>query len=605
MLRERFAAGAWRQALRDFGPRRARSSGVALTPRAWQRPPGSIPAHVTFDGSGAAADTGLVGKRGRDSGSGDSRSGLRRRVSTWAGLGTVLCTLTGCSSLLLLWLGLSNASWLRQVGMVQLSGAMLFAGVGLYLLHASRSEVVPKVVDAVLAASGALIVLGSTWHVPRELRPDLVAILAIGQMLVARAAFVPSAPRRTLLIGIGCAGALVPFTYAYFASRAVPGFGPAAWVYTLVTTAFAACIVAVAGAVARSVQRVPDAAKAAPRLGQYSLMQKIGGGGMGVVYKAEHTTLLRPTAIKVLPREKVGEQNLVRFEREARMTAQLCHPNTVSVYDYGRTPGGTLYYAMEYIEGIDLDLLVQHDGPQHPGRVIQILSQICGSLAEAHAMGLVHRDIKPSNIFLCERAGMVDVVKVLDFGLVKSFGSVEPETAEARGSTPASGGPRPEVTRPDVAVRQHFLGTPHYISPEAILGAGDIDGRIDIYALGCVAHYLLTGSPPFSGNTVLEVLGQHLHATPKSFAEQSPWPVSPELEQIVLSCLGKSRVHRPSDAATLCALLKQCPDAGAWDQEHGRQWWVERGAPLQASLVATRDADMATPPAALDQLASA
>jgi hypothetical protein len=599
MLRERNPLRAWSQALRDFGPRRARSSGVALTPRAWQRPPGSIPAQVTFDGTGAAVDSGVVLRRERD-----SRPVLRRRVSTWAGLGTLLCTLTGCSSLLLLWIGLSNASWLRQVGLVQLSGAMLFGGIGLYLLHASRSEAVPKVVDAVLAASGALIVLGSTWHVPRELRPDLIAILAIGQMLVARAAFVPSAPRRTLLIGIGCAGALVPFTYAYFASRVVPGFGPAAWVYTLVTTAFAACIVGVAGAVARSVQRMPDSAKAAPRLGQYSLMQKIGGGGMGVVYKAEHTTLLRPTAIKVLPPEKLGEQNLVRFEREARMTAQLCHPNTVSVYDYGRTPGGTLYYAMEYIEGIDLDLLVQHDGPQHPGRVIQILSQICGSLGEAHAMGLVHRDIKPSNIFLCERAGMVDVVKVLDFGLVKSFGS-EAEQARARASVPPSDGPRQEVTRPDVATRQHFLGTPHYISPEAILGTGDIDGRIDIYALGCVAHYLLTGAPPFSGNTVLEVLGQHLHATPKSFAEQSPWSVSPELEQVVLSCLGKSRVNRPSDAATLSALLQQCPDAAAWDQEHGRQWWVERGAPLQASLVATRDADMAAPAEALDQLASA
>jgi serine/threonine-protein kinase len=165
---------------------------------------------------------------------------------------------------------------------------------------------------------------------------------------------------------------------------------------------------------------------------------------------------------------------------------------------------------------------------------------------------------------------MVDVIKVLDFGLVKRLGA----------------GAEPDDT--DAASRQKVSGTPHYIAPEAILGGGDVDGRTDIYALGCVAHYLLTGVPPFSGNTVLEVLGQHLHAPPRPLAEQAPWPVSAELQQVVLGCLGKSRVQRPSDAARLYELLQSCPEARTWDEEHGRHWWSERGARLQAAIAASK-----------------
>jgi len=223
-------------------------------------------------------------------------------------------------------------------------------------------------------------------------------------------------------------------------------------------------------------------------------------------------------------------------------------------------------------------MLVQHDGPQHPGRVIQILSQICGSLAEAHAVGLIHQDIKPANIFLCERAGMVDVVKVLDFGLVRRF--ARDERVEGRTSMIA-----PQ--------QQDFVGTPHFIAPEALLGDGQVDGRTDLYSLGCVAHFLLTGSTPFAGNTVLEVLGQHLHATAKPFASRGRWPISQELERIILGCLGKARVQRPNDAATLYSMLAQCPEARAWELEHGRRWWAERGAKLKAKVAETRAAEAA------------
>jgi uncharacterized membrane protein len=433
---------------------------------------------------------------------------LRERPAAWAWLGAVVSAFAACSAAVLAsWV--PSASWLRQLAMVQLFGVTLFSGLGLYVRHASRKAAKPsKGITSALVVAAGLSLLGSVWQLPRELRPDLINM--------------------ALLLALTVGG------------------GMAAW----------------------RRQRQRAKAKEAHQLGQYSLVQRIGGGGMGVVYKAEHTSLRRPTAVKVLQPEKTGEQSLLRFEREARMTARLCHPNTVSVYDYGRTPSGTFYYAMEYIEGIDLDMLVQHDGPQHPGRVIQIVSQICGSLAEAHALGLIHQDIKPANVFLCARAGMVDVVKVLDFGLVKHIGESRLDG--------------------DSASRQQFSGTPNYIAPEAILSEGELDGRTDIYAVGCLTHYLLTGAPPFSGNTVLEVLGQHLHAKPRPFAEHSPWPLSRELEQVVLSCLGKSRLHRPHDTTTLHALLQACPEAGAWDQGHGRHWWAERGAPLQAQIAAAR-----------------
>jgi protein kinase-like protein len=445
---------------------------------------------------------------------------LRQRPAAWAWLGAVGSAFAGCSAAVLAsWL--PNALWLRQLAMVQLLGVTLFSGLGLYIRQQnirdqSRGAAKPsKGIASTLAVAAALSLFGSIWQLPRELRPDLINLALLPAVLIGAAI--------SLWLG----------------------------------------------------RRRREKAKEAHQLGQYALVQRIGGGGMGVVYKAEHTSLRRPTAVKVLQPEKTGEQSLLRFEREARMTARLCHPNTVSVYDYGRTPGGTFYYAMEYIEGIDLDMLVQHDGPQHPGRVIQIVSQICGSLAEAHALGLIHQDIKPANVFLCERAGMVDVVKVLDFGLVKHMGETRLEG--------------------DAASRQKFSGTPNYIAPEAILSEGELDGRTDIYAVGCLTHYLLTGAPPFSGNTVLEVLGQHLHAKPRPFAEQSPWPMSSELEQVVLSCLGKSRVHRPNDTATLYALLQGCPEAQAWDQAHGRHWWTERGASLQAQIAAARNLDNPQP----------
>jgi eukaryotic-like serine/threonine-protein kinase len=555
------AAWKWRNARIDRSTLEVRASGVAFKRTDEQKSsPFNVKELVSSDSREAAAR-------------------VAARLSTWGWLGTAISAIAGSVALIMLRGYTPRETWLGQFALVQLSGAAVFAAIGAYVRGAHDQGTWPKGADVALTLSTTLVLLASSWPAPRELRPDLIAILAIGQLLVVRAALVPSTPARALWLGIACTTPIVPFTYAYYATRLEPGADPGAGVYAWYSAAFAASIVVVSSLVSRNVHRPKDGSAQPRQLGQYVLMRRIGGGGMGVVYEAEHQTLRRPTAIKVLRPEKTAEHNLVRFEREARLTASLCHPNTVSIYDYGRTPGGTFYYAMEYIEGIDLDMLVRHDGPQHPGRVIQILSQICGSLSEAHAVGLIHQDIKPANVFLCDRAGMVDMVKVLDFGLVRRFSRAE--GVEGRTSMIA-----PQ--------QQDFLGTPHYVAPEALLGDGEVDGRTDLYSLGCVAHFLLTGAAPFAGNTVLEVLGQHLHATAKPFAAKTRWPISQELERLVLGCLGKARVQRPSDAATLYGLLQQCPEARGWDQEHGRSWWAERGAGLKAKVAAARAAEGAS-----------
>lgn len=553
-------AWKWRSARIDRTTLEVRASGVALKRASEKSSPFNGKELVSSDSRDAAAR-------------------VAERLSTWAWLGTAVSAVAGSVALVTLRGYAPQATWLGKFALVQLSGAAVFAAIGAYVRGARAQGIWPKGADVALTLSTTLVLLASSWPAPREIRPDLIAILAIGQLLVVRAALVPSTLRRALWLSVACTAPIIPFTYFYYASRLEPGAAPGAGVYAWYSAAFAASIVVVSSLVSRNVHRGQSSVGQPRQLGQYVLLRRIGGGGMGVVYEAEHQTLRRQTAIKVLRPEKTAEHNLVRFEREARLTASLCHPNTVSVYDYGRTPGGTFYYAMEYIEGIDLDMLVRHDGPQHPGRVIQILSQICGSLSEAHAVGLIHQDIKPANIFLCERAGMVDMVKVLDFGLVRRFSRVE--GADGRTS----------MIMPQ---QQDFVGTPHYVAPEALLGDGEVDGRTDLYSLGCVAHYLLTGAAPFAGSTVLEVLGQHLHATAKPFASKTRWPISPELERVILGCLGKSRVQRPNDAATLFAMLQQCPEARAWDAEHGRKWWAERGPGLMAKVAATRAAEAAS-----------
>ena len=317
----------------------------------------------------------------------------------------------------------------------------------------------------------------------------------------------------------------------------------------------------------------------AERLGQYTLGEKIGEGGMGSVYKATHAMLRRPTAIKLIKEGQVKRETLLRFEREVQLTSQLSNPSTVAIYDFGRTPEGVFYYAMEYLPGITLDNLVLQDGPQPEHRVVHILRQICSSLAEAHAQGLIHRDIKPANIMVLERGGMYDVVKVLDFGLVKDINSGDPH----------------------VTAMNTVPGTPHFLSPEAIQSPDRIDARSDLYAVGAVGYFLLTGSYVFSGTSAIEILGRQVNDVPQPPSERLGRKLDPYLEGLILKCMAKNPDDRPADAGELLEALSsgfQSP-IGTWTQKEAAKWWATASFKCRtpecvesASMEPTLDVDM-------------
>jgi serine/threonine-protein kinase len=291
----------------------------------------------------------------------------------------------------------------------------------------------------------------------------------------------------------------------------------------------------------------------AKQLGAYTLEEKIGAGGMGVVYKARHALLRRPTAIKLLPVEKIGAHSLARFEREVQHTAALTHPSTVAIYDYGRSADGVFYYAMEYLDGIDLDALVRRTGALPPARVLYILAQVCDALAEAHEAGLVHRDIKPANIMICRMAKRADVAKVLDFGLVKELDA-------------------------DVHMTQDdaVAGTPAYIAPEAVSAPSTVGPVADLYALGAVAYWLLTGRPVFVGKTVVAVFAAHLHRAPEPPSLHAPG-IPEALDELVLRCLAKEPSARPASARELLRAIEELsePEALRWTAAERQAWWDE------------------------------
>jgi hypothetical protein len=286
------------------------------------------------------------------------------------------------------------------------------------------------------------------------------------------------------------------------------------------------------------------------RLGQYHLDEKLGQGGMGSVYRAHHDLMRRPTAVKLIDADRISPLAIARFEREVQHTSRLTHPNTIAIYDYGRTPEGIFYYAMEFLDGLDLDGLVDRFGAQPEGRVLFLLLQICGSLSEAHREGLIHRDIKPANVMLTERGGCADFVKVLDFGLVKS--ATEDEKA-----TPAGG----------------FTGTPMYLAPEGIESSNRIDHRTDLYAVGAVGYFLLTGSPPFQGRSVVEICVSATKDPVESPSARLGKPVSPDLEATLLKCLQKNPNSRFQSIDELAEALASCRSNGTWTAKMAKEWW--------------------------------
>jgi tRNA A-37 threonylcarbamoyl transferase component Bud32 len=311
-----------------------------------------------------------------------------------------------------------------------------------------------------------------------------------------------------------------------------------------------------------ALRELADELESVKRLGPYTLVEKIGEGGMGVVYEARHALLRRRTAIKLIHPREAGEQALQRFEREVRSTSRLTHPNTVTVYDYGRTPEGLLYYAMELLEGATLRDVVEVGGAQPPARVVHVLAMVAGALAEAHGIGLVHRDIKPGNIILTRQGGAHDVAKVVDFGLVKEVG--------------------PDAVHPELSTEAPLAGTPLYMAPELLADPPRFEARSDLYALGAVAFHMLTGTQLFAGGSVFEVILRHMKDEPPRPSEVLGAPIPDDLEALVLALLAKDVEDRPPDAATVQRRAEACACFGEWTEADAAAWWREHEAALAA-----------------------
>ena len=303
-------------------------------------------------------------------------------------------------------------------------------------------------------------------------------------------------------------------------------------------------------------RRMNQRIEAIRQLGQYTLEDKIGEGGMGKVYRARHALLRRPTAIKLISAASVDEATLSRFEHEVQLTSQLTHPNTIEVYDYGQTPEGVFYYVMEYLPGIDLARLLELEGAIPANRAAHILCQVCGSLAEAHARGFIHRDIKPMNIILTDRGGVLDFVKVLDFGLVKELGSTQHTIGES------------------------IPGTPPYIAPERLSDPRNIDNRTDLYSVGAVAFNLLTGRPLFEGGSSMDIAYQAIAGPAPRVSEFVD--VAPELDRLVSDCLERDPAARPSGAQDICDRLQEIIQT-PWTQRDAREWWARHPDLLKSS----------------------
>jgi hypothetical protein len=402
------------------------------------------------------------------------------------------------------------------------------------------------------------LALGLMFHwsgVPAEW-PIFPVITWIGAVVLMFAAIVPSTPVKTLVAGL-IAASMNPVGMLIARARGSWEFGAASNVLLMHYPDY--ILVGVSVVISKVVTGLGRQVTKARELGSYQLGELLGRGGMGEVYRATHRMLARPAAIKLIRPEMIGggdgaeaQLALKRFRREAEVAASLRSPHTVELYDFGVTEDGRLYFVMELLDGTDLESLVKQKGPIPAGRVIFILRQVCESLEEAHARGLVHRDIKPANIHLGRLGLRHDFVKVLDFGLVKSVadGSGEHSLATAAGLTP---------------------GTPAYMAPEMALGEA-FDGRADLYALGCVAYYLLTAQLVFEAGNGLQMIARHMRDTPVPPSRRVELPVPAALEQLVLACLAKEPAGRPRSAAELSLALAAI-GVEPWGEEQAREWW--------------------------------
>jgi hypothetical protein len=397
-------------------------------------------------------------------------------------------------------------------------------------------------------AIGTGSVFGASAYLAQEFHPSAYGCLVYACfMVLLRAIVIPSTGPRTAVTGVLT---VLPMTVAavlvaFETKQDLPG--PAFVCGDIVISGVVVLLATVGSRITFGLRRQ---ASAAMQLGQYTLDGKIGEGGMGTVYRARHALLRRPTAVKLLLPDKIGADTLDRFEREVQHMSQLTHPNTVAVFDYGRNPEGVFYYAMEFLDGIDLENLVQQYGPQPADRVISIMIQVCGALHEAHSKGIIHRDIKPANIILCERGSVPDIAKVVDFGLVK------------------------EITANNGESAQVILGTPAYVAPEAVTDPDLVGPPADLYALGAVGYYLISGKRVFEGKTSVDVCVQHVTSAPKPPSQVSAIHVPEALEQLIMKCLSKAPETRPA-AMPLAKLLRAIASTNDWPEDDALRWWDE------------------------------
>jgi len=394
------------------------------------------------------------------------------------------------------------------------------------------------------------------WDAPPKDVPIFPQISWVGVMLLMFAAILPTSTPKLLVAGF-IAAAMNPIGMLLSHARGTWSFGSPWNALLMHYPDF--LLIGVAVVISRVVTKLGRQVGRAREMGSYQLTGLLGRGGMGEVYRARHRMLARPAAIKLIRPETLGggdddaaRMAVKRFYREAEAAANLRSPHTVEVYDFGVTEDQTLYFVMELLDGLDLESLVGQHGPLPAGRVIRILTQVCDSLEEAHRAGLVHRDIKPANIHVGRLGLQRDFVKVLDFGLVKPFSAknAQHSLATVAGQTP---------------------GTPAYMAPEMALGEA-VDGRADIYALGCVAYYLLTGQLVFEAETSIQMIARHLQSEPRRPSERTQNQIPPALEQLVLRCLAKDPADRPQSAAELARALATI-DVRSWGDEDAAQWW--------------------------------
>ena len=399
--------------------------------------------------------------------------------------------------------------------------------------------------------------LGAMMHwFPVEVGPMGPMISWVGVVIVFYAAIIPTPPRKMLVVGL-IAASMNPLTMLIGHARGVADIGSPMSVLLMHHPDY--LLVGVAVVIAHVVTGLGQEVSRAREMGSYKLGNLLGRGGMGEVYLATHRMLARPAAIKLISPQTLhandgdaADMAVKRFRREAEAAASLRSPHTVELYDFGVTEDQTMYFVMELLDGMDLESFVSKYGPLPASRVIHILRQVCESLEEAHAAGMVHRDIKPANIHLGRLGLRHDFVKVLDFGLVKPVGVKPDEHTLATAAGLA-------------------LGTPAYMAPEMALGEA-VDGRADIYALGCVAYFLLTGRLVFEGVTYLQITAKHLQNDPVPPSQRTRNPIPPALDRVVLACLAKQPQDRPSNAGELARALAAI-DVEPWGEEEARKWW--------------------------------